>query len=83
MLFHFYLYTTNKLDFKINKTSEDSYTVYLSNNPFGLPVDIQTDAGITRMLTTDIEKPFKITSKTIPVIDPGNNLYKTVSFKEQ
>ncbi|PVD51150.1 hypothetical protein DC498_15980 [Terrimonas sp.] len=82
-LFHFYLYTTNKLDFKINKTSEDSYTVYLSNNPFGLPVDIQTDAGITRMLTTDIEKPFKITSKTIPVIDPGNNLYKTVSFKEQ
>ncbi|MFT3949123.1 MAG: M1 family metallopeptidase [Agriterribacter sp.] len=82
-LFHFYLYTTNKLDFNINKISEDNYAVYLCNNPFGLPVDIQTDTGITRVLTTDVEKPFKITSKTMPVIDPGNNLYKTVSFKEQ
>jgi aminopeptidase N len=66
-LFHFYLYTTNKLDVLVKQTGAKTYTVSLLNFDAPLPLDVTTHAGTQRMELS--KTPVRITSETTPVID--------------
>jgi aminopeptidase N len=66
-LFHFYLYTTSKLDVLVKQTGAKTYTISLLNYDAPLPLDVTTHAGTQRMELS--KTPVKITSETTPVID--------------
>ena len=67
-LFHLFLYTTDKLEVNVRKTKEGEYQVKLLNVDMSIPIDIQTDSGIQRVMVD--KKGTTITSKTDIVIDP-------------
>ena len=75
-LFDFYLYTAQKLEIRIKQTQDDKYLIQLVNFDAPLPVDIVTDAGKQRM-TID-KKGTTVTSKTLPLADPGFYYLKKV-----
>ena len=67
-LFHLFLYTTNKLEVYIRQTKENEFQVRLLNLDMTIPIDVQTDAGLQRVM---IDKKGKtITSKSFITIDP-------------
>ena len=67
-LFDFFLRTTNKLDVQVRDMGNSTYLVKLANYDGELPMDVQTDSGTKRM--TIGKESVRITSTTIPVIDP-------------
>ena len=67
-LFHLFLYTTAKLEVDVRKTKEGEYQVKLLNLDMSIPIDIQTDSGIQRVMID--RKGTIITSKTNILIDP-------------
>ncbi len=67
-LFHFFLYTTDKLEVHVRQTRDNEYNVKLLNLDMAIPLDVQTDAGIKRMMLD--KKGMTVTSKTPLVIDP-------------
>lgn len=77
-LFDFYLRSTNTLDIELHKVTPDTYYMMVKNSPMALPLDISTTAGIIRTTTSDKNKPFKIVSSTLPVIDPKGYYFKKV-----
>ncbi len=67
-LFHLFLYTTDKLEIYTRQTRENDYQVRLLNLDMTVPVDIQTDAGIQRIMVD--KKGTTVTSKTPILVDP-------------
>jgi aminopeptidase N len=67
-LFHLFLYTTAKLEVDVRKTKEGEYQVKLLNLDMSIPIDIQTDSGIQRLMID--RKGTIVTSKTNILIDP-------------
>ena len=65
----------------VYQLASDKYTMTVSNAPINsLPLDIATDSGIIHTImdaTTD--KPFRIESKTPPVIDP-RGYFRNITF---
>lgn len=78
-LFDFYLRTTNLLDIELLKESPTTYRLLVKNSPMPLPLDITTDTGTQRILTSN--KPITITSKTQPLIDPNGYYFKKVTLE--
>ena len=67
-LFHLFLYTTDILEISVKKTKENEYRVKLLNLDMTIPIDIQTDTGIQRIM---IDKTGTVvTSKSPVLIDP-------------
>ena len=52
----------------LRQTNEDEYQVKLLNLDMSIPIDIQTDAGIQRVMVD--KKGTTVTSKTSVIIDP-------------
>lgn len=81
-LFDFYLRTTNTMDFELKRTRPNTWMLSIKNSPMDLWLDVKTDVGI---VTTDIKAnkstPFKIISKTQPVIDPRGWYFKKVTVQ--
>jgi aminopeptidase N len=67
-LFHLFLYTTDKLEVHVKQTGDDKYLVKLMNLDMTIPIDIQTDTGIKRMMVD--KKGTTITSKSQVLVDP-------------
>ncbi len=67
-LFQLFLYTTNKLEVHVRQTGDDKYYVKLTNLDMPVPLDIQTDSGIQRMMVD--KKGMTVTSKTALQVDP-------------
>lgn len=67
-LFHLFLYTTDKLEVHVRQTRENEYFVKLLNLEMAIPLDVQTDAGIKRIMAD--KKGVAVTSKTPLLIDP-------------
>ncbi len=67
-LFHLFLYTTDKLEVYSKQTKENEYQVRLLNLDMTVPIDVQTDTGVQRLMID--KKGVAITSKTPIVIDP-------------
>ena len=67
-LFHLFLYTTNKLEVHVKETAENKYLIQLQNLEGPIPIDIQSDAGIQKMMID--KKGITVTSKTPIAIDP-------------
>ena len=78
-LFHLFLYTTDKLEVAVKKTNENEYLVKLLNLDMTVPLDVQTDTGIQRIMTD--KKGITITSKSPPVIDPKVFYLKKVTVE--
>jgi aminopeptidase N len=73
-LFDFYLRTTKKLDFMVEKISEDSYKITLRNLEMDLPVDISSDQGLSRMPIG--RGGLIVKSKSLPVVDAKGFYFK-------
>ena len=67
-LFRFYLYTTNKLEVLVKQTGAETYSISLVNFDDSLPLDVTTHSGTKRMNLS--KEPLKITSESMPIIDP-------------
>ena len=67
-LFHLFLYTTDMLEVSVKKTKENEYQLKLLNLDMTIPIDVQTDSGIQRLMVD--KKGTTITSKTSILIDP-------------
>jgi aminopeptidase N len=67
-LFHLFLYTTDKLEVHVRQTKENEYQVKLLNLDMQVPIDVQTDAGIRRIMVD--KKPVTVSGKSPVVIDP-------------
>jgi aminopeptidase N len=79
-LFDFYLRTINKLEIQVTQTNSDEYLVSAMNIPMPLSIDISTDSGKQKVIFND-NKPVKIRSKILPVIDPNGYYLKRVVFQ--
>lgn len=66
-LFDLFLRTTNKLEVSVKERPNNKYLIKLQNIDMDLPIDITTDAGISRTIVTP--KGVMVSSKTTPVID--------------
>jgi len=67
-LFHLFLYTTDMLEVSVKKTKENEYQVKLLNLDMTIPIDIQTDTGIQRIMVD--KTGAVVTSKSPVIIDP-------------
>ena len=67
-LFQLFLYTTDKLEVHVKQTKENEYLVKLLNLDMPVPMDVQTDVGIQKVMVD--KKGIAVTSKTPVMIDP-------------
>jgi hypothetical protein len=67
-LFHLFLYTTDKLEVYVKQTKDNEYTVKLLNLDMSIPIDVQTDSGIQKVVVD--KKGVTVTSKSQVIIDP-------------
>jgi len=67
-VFHLFLYTTDMLEVSVKKTKENEYQVKLLNLDMSIPIDIQTDSGIQRIIVD--KNGTSITSKSKILVDP-------------
>ncbi len=75
-LFYLYLHTINKLEIHITGMTNNRYQVQLSNIDMPLPLDIKTDAGISRVMVD--RKGITISSNVLPQVDPDSYYIKKV-----
>lgn len=75
-LFHLFLYTTNKLEVHVKQTKENEFQVKLLNLDMTIPIDVQTDAGVQRVMMN--KKGTLVTSKSLITIDPKGFYLKKV-----
>jgi len=66
--FDLFLRTVNKLEISLTQTGDDTYILRVLNLDMTLPIEVQTDSGI-QIKTTD-KKGVRITSKSMPIVDP-------------
>lgn len=78
-LFDLFLYTPNKLEISVRQTTMDKYNVRLVNLDMQIPIDIQTDSGIQRIILQ--KNGIVITSKTPIIVDPKVYYLKKVSVE--
>jgi hypothetical protein len=78
-LFHLFLYTTNKLEVYIKQTKENEYQVKLLNLDMTIPVDIQTNSGIQRVMVD--KKGITINSTSFIQVDPKVFYLKKVTME--
>ncbi len=75
-LLRFYLYTTELPIIQVKSINDTTFSVFTDNITFNMPVEINCSGGlITAILGA---APVRITSSTIPVIDPQNWYLKKI-----
>lgn len=75
-LFDLFLRTIDKLTISVKQTGATKYQIKILNADLAVPIDIQTDTGITRVeLNT---KGITVESSTPPVIDPKIFYFKKI-----
>jgi hypothetical protein len=67
-LFHLFLYTTDKLEIHVRQTKDNEYMIKLLNLDMPVPIEVQTDSGIQKVVVD--KKGATITSKSQIIIDP-------------
>ena len=67
-LFYLFLYTTDKLEVHVKQTADNTYLVRLLNLDMQIPIDVQTDAGVRRLVVD--KKGATVTSNSPVIIDP-------------
>lgn len=67
-LFDLFLRSANKLEVFVKQTDKDSYSVQVKNLPMTIPMEIQTNEGVQKLMLDD--KKVTVKSTTLPVIDP-------------
>lgn len=67
-LFRLFLYTTDKLIVNVKQTADSKYVVKLVNLDMPVPMDIQTDTGIKRLMID--KNGVTVESKTAVQVDP-------------
>lgn len=67
-LFHLFLYTTNKLEVHVKQTKDNEYMIKLLNLDMQIPLDVQTDSGIQKIMVD--KKGIAVISKSQVIIDP-------------
>jgi aminopeptidase N len=67
-LFHLFLYTTDKLEVYVKQTKDNEYEVKLLNLDMNIPLDIQTDGGLQRIMVG--RKEISVKSNSPLLIDP-------------
>ena len=74
--------TTKEIEINVYQLASDRYNMTVSNAPIdSLPLDIATDSGIIHtIMDATIDKPFRIESKTPPVIDPRGWYFRKIIF---
>jgi aminopeptidase N len=78
-LFHFYLYTTNKLEVLVKQTGDKTYELQLLNYDHALPVDVRLSSGTQRV---ELSKTvLKVTSDSAPVVDEKVFYLKRVIYE--
>lgn len=75
-IFNFYLRTINKLEISVKQTGNTRYSVRLLNYDEALPVEIQTEKGVSKLMIG--KKPVIVESATIPQIDMNGYFIKKV-----
>ena len=78
-LFHLYLYTTDKLEVDVKQQDATHYLVKLLNIDMPLPLDITTDAGMSRTLID--KKGIVIVSNSMPLVDTRVFYLKKVIYE--
>lgn len=78
-LFSLYLYSTDKLSVRVRETAGNTYQIWLENMAMSLPLDVQTTTGRQRLMLSG--KAIKITSGSMPVIDPDGYYLKKVIYE--
>ena len=67
-LFHLFLYTTDKLEVHVRQTKENEYLVNLLNLDMPVPMEVQTDTSIQKIIVD--KKGVTVTSKSQLIVDP-------------
>lgn len=81
-LFDFYLRTTNRMEFNIRQTKMGTYEVEALSLPIDLKVDILTSKGVEVFeFKAGKNKPIKLISTQLPVIDPRGWYFKKVTVQ--
>jgi aminopeptidase N len=78
-LFHLYLYTTDKLEVDVKQQDATHYLVKLLNIDMPLPLDITTDAGMTRAKID--KKGIVVVSNSMPLVDTRVFYLKKVIYE--
>ena len=79
--FDFYLRTTNRLAFEIQKVELNTYKIGINNSPIDLQLEILTADGLSTVkVKAGRNEPLRINSKTQPVIDPRGWYFKKVTI---
>jgi aminopeptidase N len=78
LLFHLYLYTTDKLKINVRQTDATHYRVQLLNIEMPLPLDITTNISTSRLMVD--KKGVLVTSATLPMIDTRAFYLKKVIY---
>lgn len=78
-LFTLFLYTTDKLMFKVRQVSANVYMVSTTNLDMSLPLDIQTSEGRKKINVSG--KEVRVMSTSMPLIDPDGYYLKKVSYE--
>jgi len=78
-LFYLFLYTTDKLEVYVRQTKENEYSLRLLNLDMPIPVDVQTDSGIQRIMVD--KKGTTVVSKTWVQVDPKVYYLKKVTYE--
>jgi aminopeptidase N len=75
----FYLETTEMAEVQVAKGEDDSWSIWLSNTNFSLPLEVETSEGIERI---DISpQPISIRSKNSPKVDPKGLYLRKINMR--
>jgi len=77
--FDFYLRTTNRLEFSVKELGYQQYQITQNNYFMDLPLDIQLDNKIEKVMIA--KEGIKLKSKTPPIVDPGGYYLKKVTIE--
>jgi aminopeptidase N len=78
-LFKLYLYSTDKLSVRVRQTAPNVYQLSLENVGMELPVEVETSEGRKRLMLSG--KATRITSATMPLMDPDGYYLKKVTYE--
>lgn len=67
-LFHLFLYTTDKLEVHVKQTNDNEYRIKLLNLDMQLPLEVQTDTGMQKIIVD--KNGTAVKSKSQVIIDP-------------
>lgn len=78
-LFDLYVYSTDKLQLSLRQTGLQAYELRVQNLGMEIPMEVLTSAG--KIIVKAGDNPVKISSATMPVIDPDGYYLKKITLE--